>query len=78
MGFQYDNTCRDRGDITNGFKASNRSERLLERHSVAKERHEVIKVKAINNYVLCLPLYNFNATALGHIKNNPITGLDRP
>ena len=55
MEFQYDDNCRDRGDITNGLKASNGSQRLLERHSVMKKTHEVIKVKIVsNNYVLCL------------------------
>ena len=68
MEFQYDNNCRDRGDIANGLKVLNGSERLLERHSVVKKTHEVIKVKAVNNnYVLCLLLYNYNATASGHI-----------
>jgi hypothetical protein len=61
MEFQYDNNCRDRGDVTNGSKALNGSECLLERHSVVKKTHEVIKVKVVNNnYVLCLSLHNFN------------------
>jgi hypothetical protein len=65
--------------ITNDLTASNGSERLLERHSVVKKTHEVIKAKAVNNnYVFCLSLHNFHARASGHITSNPITGLDRP
>jgi hypothetical protein len=48
-------TTAERRDITNELKASNGSERLLERHSVVKKTHDVIKIKTVNNnYVLCL------------------------
>jgi len=41
MEFQYDDKCRDRGDIGNGLKALKESECLLKRHSVVKKAHEV-------------------------------------
>ena len=41
MECQYHNNCSGRGDITNGLKALNGSECLLERNSVVKKTQEV-------------------------------------
>jgi hypothetical protein len=79
MEFQYDDNCRDRADFINGFKASNGSECLLERHSVFKKTHEVKRSRpSIANKLCTVSLQTLNAITSGNIINNPITGLEMP
>jgi hypothetical protein len=52
MEFQYENNCRDKGNFINGFKASNGSECLSERHSVLKT-HEVKRSRPSVTTKLC-------------------------
>jgi hypothetical protein len=79
MEFKYDDNSRDRADFINGFKASNGSECLLERHSVFKKTHEVKRSRSsIANKLCTVSLHTLNAITSGNIISYPITGLDRP
>jgi len=78
MEFQYDNKCRNRGDIVNRLKVLKGSECLLERHSVVKKAHEVKRSRPSIRIKFCAYHNNFNATLPGHMKSNPITDLNRP